>query len=62
MVLWIACGGEELNGAFGVLVIVGVLVGGTSEKPVAEGCKVMVGARVGVSVTALKVGVQVEAS
>ena len=62
MVLCMACGGDEVKGAFGVLVMVGVLDGGTSENPVAEGSSVKVGASVGVSVTALKVGVQVEAS
>ena len=39
------------NGALGVAVGVGVLVGGTSEKGVAEGSSVKVGTRVGVSVT-----------
>ena len=56
------CGGAEVKGALGVAVGAGVLDGGTNEKPVAEGCKVMVGASVGVSVTSTKVGVQVEAS
>ena len=50
MVLWIACGADELKGALGVLVGSGVFEGGTNEKLVADGCRVMVGASVGVSV------------
>ena len=42
------------NGALGVFVGTGVLVGGTSEKEVGEGSRVNVGNRVGVSVTIAK--------
>jgi hypothetical protein len=50
---------ETVNGALGVGVSVGVEVGGTSEKFVAVGCRVIVGFNVTVSVTATGVGVQV---
>ena len=43
--------GIEENGALGVFVGMGVLVGGTSENEVGEGSSVKVGKRVGVSVT-----------
>ena len=46
-----------LYGALGVEVGTGVLVGGTRDKSVGEGCRVMVGASVAASVTSMKVGV-----
>jgi hypothetical protein len=53
---------EAENGALGVGVNVGVSVGGISEKEVGDGCSVIVGNRVGVSVTLITVAVQVGSS
>ena len=52
----------EVKGCCGVAVGFGVFEGGIREIVVADGCTVMVGAKVGNSVEITKVGVQVDSS